>query len=148
MATIQVSAVMPASPAEVWAYLRDIGNHVEWMADAESIRFLTEAVEGVGVRFECATRIGPIRLTDVMEVTEWREEQTMGIRHRGVVSGSGLFRLTPVPGTDGQWRTEFEWTETLRFPWWMGGGVGAVAAAPLLRAVWKRNLVNLADRVG
>ena len=147
MATIRVSAVLPASPGDVWSYLRDIGSHVEWMADAESIRFLTEAVEGVGVRFECATRIGPIRLTDVMEITEWRDEQVMGIRHRGVVSGSGLFRLACTPGPDGQAWTEFEWAETLRFPWWMGGAFGAAAAAPVLRLVWKHNLRNLVTRL-
>ena len=146
MATIRVSTVVPAAPAVVWADLRQIGRHVDWMSEAASIRFLTDATEGLGVRFECATRVGPIRLIDRMEVTEWRDNEAMGIRHRGVVSGTGQFRLTVWPGSGGEIHTRFEWTETLRFPWWMGGTLGAVLARPVLRAVWIGNLRRFAAR--
>ena len=146
MATIRVSTVVPAPPAAVWEDLRHIDRHVDWMGDASSIRFLTEATEGVGTRFECATRLGPIRLIDRMEVTEWRDTHAMGIRHRGVVSGTGQFRLTPLPASDGAIHTQFEWTETLRFPWWLGWAVGAVLARRLLRAVWARNLSRFVAR--
>ena len=146
MATIQVSAVVPAAPDVVWEDLRHIDRHVDWMADAYSVRFLTGDTEGVGVRFECATRIGPLRLTDRMEVTEWRDGEVMGIRHRGAVSGAGQFRLAPCPGPAGEILTRFEWTETLRFPWWMGGPLGAAAARPVLRALWDRNLRRFAAR--
>ena len=146
MAAIRISTVVPAAPAAVWADLRRIERHTEWMSDAESIRFLTEAVEGVGVRFECATRVGPLRMTDRMEVVEWSEGRIMGIRHTGVVSGAGQFRLSAVPGPDGVIGTEFEWAETLEFPWWMGGAIGAAAARPILRAIWKRNLRRFAAR--
>ena len=146
MATIRVSTVVPAPPEAVWEDLRHIGRHVEWMSDAASIRFLTEATEGVGVRFECDTVVGPLRLTDRMEVTDWRDAETMGIRHTGVVSGVGHFRLSACEGLAGEACTRFEWTETLRFRWWMGGPVGAWLARPVLRAVWIRNLARLAAR--
>ena len=146
MATIRVSTVVPAEPAAVWEDLRHIARHVEWMSDAESLRFLTDATEGVGVRFECATRVGPMRIIDRMEVTEWRDAQVMGIRHCGVVSGSGKFRLAPRPGPVGETYTEFEWTEALRFKWWMGGALTATLARPVLRAVWNRNLRRFASR--
>ena len=146
MATIRVSTVVPAPPAAVWEDLRHIDRHIDWMSDASSIRFLTEATEGVGTRFECATRLGPIRLIDRMEVTEWRDTQAMGIRHCGVVSGTGQFRLTPLPARDGEIHTQFEWIETLRFPWWMGWVVGAVLARRVLRAVWARNLSRFVAR--
>lgn len=144
--TVRVSIVVPAEPAVVWADLRHIARHVDWMSDASSIRFLSEATEGVGVRFECATRVGPIRLIDRMEVTEWRDGQSIGIHHRGVVSGTGRFALTPLRGSGGETHTQFEWTETLQFPWWMGGAVGAVLARRVLRAVWSRNLSRFAAR--
>ena len=39
--------------------------------------------------------------------------------------------------------TRFTWTERLKFPWWMGGPLGALAAKPILQRVWLRNLTNL-----
>jgi len=144
--TIRVSTVVPAAPAAAWEDLRHIGRHVDWMSDAESIRFLTEDAEGVGVRFECVTRIGPLRLNDRMEVTEWRDAEAMGIMHSGVVSGVGQFRLSACEGSEGVVHTRFEWTESLRFPWWMGGCIGAALARPVLRAVWARNLRRFAAR--
>jgi len=137
---IRVSTVVPAAPDAVWEDLRHIDRHVEWMRDADSIRFLTDTTEGSGVLFECVTRFGPFRLTDRMEVVDWCDARTLAIRHSGAVAGAGEFRLTPCPAADGEVHTEFEWSESLRFPWWMGGAVGAVAARPLLRAVWRRSL--------
>ncbi len=132
--------MVDASPAEVWAYLEDIGSHVEWMADARSIRFLTAQRTGVGTRFECDTRIGPLRLNDVMEITEWRPGKVMGVRHTGVVTGTGRFTLKRAQGG----RTQVRWDERLAFPAWMGGKVGAQAGKPVLRWVWRRNLARLA----
>jgi len=144
--TIQVSTVVPAAPSVVWEDLRRIDRHVEWMSDAESIRFLTDDTEGAGTRFECVTRLGPLRLIDRMEVTDWRDRVAMGIRHHGVVSGDGQFRLTPFTTPAGEAHTRFEWNETLRFPWWMGGAIGAVVARGVLSAVWARNLHRFVAR--
>jgi hypothetical protein len=41
----------------------------------------------------------------------------------------------------------FTWSETLQFPWWMGGAAGARVARPVLAAVWRRNLRRLRTRV-
>ena len=146
MVTVRVSTVVAAPVEVVWDDLRQIAGHSEWMSDAVRIRFLSEATEGLGVRFECDTRIGPFGLTDRMEVTEWREPDLMGISHTGLVTGVGRFRLTGCVDHPGEARTRIEWVETLRFPWWMGGLFGAAMAKPVLRAVWKRNLVRFADR--
>ena len=146
MVTIRISTSVPAAPSVVWEDLRRIERHVEWMSDAESIRFLTDDTEGVGTRFECVTRLGPLRLIDRMEVTDWRDGVVMGIRHHGVVSGVGQFRLTPLTTPGGEAHTRFEWNETLRFPWWMGGPIGAVVARPVLSAVWARNLRRFVAR--
>jgi hypothetical protein len=106
------------------------------MQDAVAIRFLTDEREGSGVRFECDTRIGPLSTTDVMEVTAWEPERARGVRHVGVVEGVGEFTLHARSAE----RTEFRWSEDLRFPWYMGGALGALAARPILRWTWRRNL--------
>jgi hypothetical protein len=141
VAHVRVSTTISAAPPDVWRDLRNIDRHVEWMRDAVSIAFSSDRHEGVGTAFVCETRIGPFRTTDRMVVTEWADGETMGIRHTGVVTGSGRFTLTP----DGA-GTRVIWDEELRFPWWMGGPVGAAVAAPLLAAVWRGNLRALRQR--
>jgi hypothetical protein len=143
VSTIRVSTVIDASLAEVWRAVEHIGTHVEWMEDAVEIRFTSARHAGVGTTFDCDTKIGPIRLTDKMEITRWRPRRTMGVRHVGLVAGSGAFTLRRT--RDG--RTRFTWKERLRFPWWMGGPFGAVFGGEVLRLVWKRNLRNLRRQI-
>lgn len=143
MPEVTVSVEIDRSPTQVWDYVQDVASHVEWMADAEAIRFTTDQTHGTGTTFECDTKIGPIRLTDLMTITSWTEEEVMGVRHVGVVTGEGEFLLAPL--ADG--RTSFSWREDLSFPLWLGGPIGEIVAKPILTAVWKRNLKRLKQRV-
>ncbi|HEX8771395.1 MAG TPA: SRPBCC family protein [Acidimicrobiales bacterium] len=138
MSRIRVSTFVRAPKSEVWQALRDIGSHVRWMKDAEAIRFTSRQVDGLGTTFECETKVGPFRLNDLMEVVEWRPRRAMGIRHSGLVKGTGRFTLKRIPGG-----TLFSWDEQLRFPWWLGGRLAALLATPVLRHVWKGNLRRL-----
>ena len=143
MPRIRVSTTLPAPPAAVWASVSDLASHVEWMADAESIRFATRRRSGVGTTMEVETKVGPLRLTDVIEVTEWRPRRAIGVRHTGLVGGTGRFTLRRRwlrPGS-----TRFTWEERLVFPAWLGGPLGAAVAAPVLRWVWRGNLRRLRD---
>ena len=142
MARIRVSTTLDAPPDVVWADLADIASHVEWMADARAIRFLTAQTAGVGTRFECDTKVGPLTLTDVMEITEWEPGRSMGVRHTGLITGHGRFRLRRARGG----RTHFQWKEKLTYPSRLGGRFGAFISSPALRWVWKRNLRRLAAR--
>jgi uncharacterized protein YndB with AHSA1/START domain len=142
MARIRVSTILDAPPEVVWADLQDIASHPEWMADAVRVRFLTAQTSGVGTRFECDTKIGPIRLTDVMEITEWRPGKAMGVTHTGLVTGTGRFTLRRARGG----RTRFQWREKLRYPIWLGGPLGALASKPFLTWVWRRSMRNLQTR--
>jgi uncharacterized protein YndB with AHSA1/START domain len=142
MARVRVTTMLAAPPREVWADLEDISTHPEWMADAVGIRFLTEQRTGVGTRFECDTKVGPFRLTDVMEITEWVPGKVMGVAHSGVVTGSGRLILRKARGG----RTQLQWKERLHFPKWMGGPVGAYVAKPVLTWVWRRSMANLQAR--
>lgn len=136
MATIRVAVTIARPVDVVWAALQQIERHVDWMHDAVAIRFLGEQQRGVGTEFLCDTKVGPFRLVDRMTITTWDPPSTMGVRHSGVVTGEGRFSLR---ATDGG--SEFQWQESLRFPWWLGGRLGATVAGPVvLRPLWKRNL--------
>jgi uncharacterized protein YndB with AHSA1/START domain len=136
---IRVGITIDAPPAATWRVVEAIEHHVDWMADAESIRFIDARTRGVGTTFDCVTKVGPFRLTDRMAVTEWEPQRCLGIEHRGIVTGRGRFTLRRRRGG----KTRFTWSERLTFPWWMGGSVGALAAKPVLRAIWRRNLRRL-----
>jgi hypothetical protein len=139
MAHIRVSTVIEAPPDAVWAVVEPISDHVEWMADAEAIRFTSDRHEGVGTTFECDTKVGPFRLTDLMEITEWEPLTVMGVRHSGLVTGTGRFTLRPA----GPGRTEFMWEEDLTFPMWMGGPLRDPVGSRVLEVIWRRNLARL-----
>jgi carbon monoxide dehydrogenase subunit G len=141
MGRVAVRTTIAAPPEVVWGRLEDLGDHVRWMADAEAVTFTGSSRYGVGTTFDCTTRVGPIRLTDRMEVVEWDPPAAMGVRHTGVVTGTGRFTLRPAGAGGG---TELAWEEELRFPWWLGGRLGEAVAGPLvLRRIWTGNLARL-----
>lgn len=107
-----------------------------------AIHFVDEQRRGVGTRFECPTKIGPLRTNDKMVVTSWVEGTEIGVEHRGLVGGSGVFRLQ----ADGDKTTVF-WTEELQYPIHFGGRAGATVSKPILRWIWRRNLSNLKELV-
>jgi hypothetical protein len=74
-----------------------------------------------------------------MEITEWDHGTTIGVRHVGMVTGTGAFTILPV----GENRAGFQWKESLTFPWWMGGPIGALVGGQVLKLIWKRNLKEL-----
>jgi hypothetical protein len=141
--TVRVSMQVPEARDGVWAVLERLEDHVEWMQDVTAIRFCGAQRRGVGTTFECDTKIGPIRLTDTMEVTEWEEGTSIGVHHRGAVSGRGRFELTDAPGP----ATVVEWEEQLSFPWWLGASIGARVAKPVFGALWRGNLGRFARSV-
>ena len=139
MGRIKVSTVIDASRQDVWAAVEDISRHVDWMEDAVAIRLTSDRRQGLGTTFDCDTKVGPLRLTDRMEITSWDTGRAMGVRHVGLVTGTGEFRLDPDPTG----ATRFTWEERLTFPWWMGGPIGGLVGGPVLKRVWRRNLANL-----
>lgn len=145
MSRITVSIELEATPARVWEVVEPIERHVDWMADAVAIRFHSEQQRGVGTSFACDTKVGPIKLTDQMEITEWIPGEAMGVKHTGLVTGTGIFTLAPL---DNGRRTKFTWSEELTFPWWLGGRLGEIIGGGLvMKAIWRRNLKKLKNLV-
>ena len=141
MSHITVTTHLPASPETVWRDIADLATHIEWMADAHAIAFLTPQRSGVGTRMQVETRFGPLRTTDVMEITAWDEGQSMAVAHQGLFTGRGAFSLAPEAAG-----TRFSWSEQIVFPWFFGGPLGAWLARPIFRWVWGRNLRRLRAR--
>jgi uncharacterized protein YndB with AHSA1/START domain len=142
MITINVETHIPATRSQVWDCVSDISSHTEWMMDAERIDFVTDQRVGVGTAFDCFTKVGPIKMTDRMEVTQWLDDQRMGVRHSGFVTGTGVFTLT-ANGSG----TVFSWREQLAFPWYLGGRVAELVAKPVLTKLWEGNLRRLNAQV-
>ena len=142
MPTITVSRDIAAPRAVVWEELRHIDRHVSWMKDAVRLTYVTDQREGPVTAFDCLTRVGPFSTLDRMTVTTWTDAESMGVTHSGVVTGQGRFDLSDSPGG-----TTLTWTESLVFPWWMLGSLGASVAAPILRALWRGNLRRFARTV-
>ena len=141
MSQIRVAIEIDAPPARVWEVVEPVERHVDWMHDAVAIHFTSDQTRGVGTEFLCDTKVGPIKLVDRMEITEWTPGEVMGVRHIGLVTGSGRFTLEPI---DLGRRTRFVWQEELTFPWWLGGSLGAyIGGKVALRPIWRRNLRGL-----
>jgi hypothetical protein len=113
------------------------------MADARSIEFLGAARSGPGTTMRVATRLGPLRTTDTIVVTAWEPPRRIEVEHRGKFTGRGAFRLDPSAPDS----TRFTWEEQVRFPWYLGGPAAALAARPVFRLVWRRNLERLRARL-
>lgn len=142
MAEIYIDTYINSSPEIIWKSIQNIESHTDWMQDAEKIEFLTDFKEGTGTKFNCLTKVAFIKLNDKMEITEWETNKTMGVTHKGIVSGSGKFSL--IPKNNG---TMFSWQENLKYPWYMGGVVGETISKPILKRIWKKNLSNLKKKI-
>jgi len=138
---VHVSVDIPQDPATVWADVERLETHTEWMADAAAIEFEGDLRRGVGVVMHVLTKVGPLQTTDVIRVISWDPEAAIGVRHEGLVTGTGHFRLEPIANG-----TRFHWEEDLKMPWYFGGPIGAVFAKPILSMIWRRNLRRLAAR--
>lgn len=138
--SIRVSVDIAAPVQKVWDIVEPVERHIDWMADAVAIRFQTEQTRGTGTIFFCDTKVGPIKLVDVMTITAWEPGKVMGVKHTGVVTGTGEFTLDAIDAS----HTRFTWTESLTFPWWLGGPIGAfVGGQIVMKAIWRRNLREL-----
>jgi uncharacterized protein YndB with AHSA1/START domain len=143
MASIMVSIDIPRPIGDVWDEAARLDRHAEWMADAEHIEFLDDRRSGVGTAMRVRTRVGPIVMHDDITVEEWAEPRLITVSHNGLVSGIGSFVFEPTTGG-----TRFSWHEDLEFPWYLGGGLTALFARPVLTRIWRGNLERFAGLFG
>jgi len=104
--------------------------------DAESIRFTTAARTGVGTEFICVTKVGPIRLTDVMSITEWKPCEAMASTTRVSSKGKAL-SLRSLP----EMRHTFL-GRAVDLPHLARRTLGS-GCNPILERLWRGNVVRL-----
>ena len=136
---ITVEHILDAPIADVWADVSILASHGEWMADADHVDIVSDIDRGVGTVMRVPTTVGPLSTEDWIIVTDWVEGSRIGVVHLGTVSGSGMFELEPRGD-----RTLFRWDEELSLPGVLG--LFEPIAAPVIRAIWARNLERLGRR--
>jgi hypothetical protein len=138
-----VTVDLPVGLAAAWQEVATIEDHVHWMSDAVALEFTTEQRRGVGTEIIVDTKVGPFRTSDKMLFTRWDEQSQLSVEHQGLFTGQGSFRLEPVDDST----TRLTWHESIQFPWYLGGRLGAAVAQPVLRWIWTRNLKRLQSRL-
>jgi carbon monoxide dehydrogenase subunit G len=133
-----------APPEVVWQAVADWERQSEWVAlTTVTVEPGAPEQRGVGERLTAVTRLGPIGVTDRMQVTRWEPPRRVDVVHLGrVVRGTGTFLVEPAPG--GAW---FTWAEELDVPFGWLGRVGAWLLRPAGQLLLRRSLRTLARRL-
>jgi uncharacterized protein YndB with AHSA1/START domain len=134
--------VVDAPIDAVWAAVADVAFQAEWMAEMKQLALDPPGPAHVGQRGEATVRIFGIPVTDPVEVTEVAPPRRYAIRHLGLFKGGGV--ITLEPGADGT-TTILRWDETLVPP--LLPQLGALAQAPILRAIFQADLERLKQLV-
>lgn len=120
------------APAEaVWRTITDWPGQDAWMLGTRV------EVEGggegrhLGAELRAVTGVGPLGITDTMEIVEWDPPRRCVVRHTGrIVRGDGVFEVVGL----GPSRSRFLWTELLDLPLGALGRLGWPVVRPVFRA--------------
>ncbi|MGA9277703.1 SRPBCC family protein [Ilumatobacter sp.] len=80
MVTIERTAVVPASPGDVWAVLAEFGDISRWATNVDHSCLLSEQTEGIGT----TRRIQTSRATVVETVEAWEPASSVAYRITGL----------------------------------------------------------------
>jgi Polyketide cyclase / dehydrase and lipid transport len=119
-------------PAEaVWRKVTDWEGQGDWML-ATRVE-VTGAGDGrqAGATLTAVTGVGPLGVTDRMEIVEWDPPRRCVVRHLGrLVRGEGVFEVVPLSAG----RARLLWSELLDLPLGQLGRLGWSVLAPVFRA--------------
>ena len=127
--TVPVDVDAPA--AAVWRKVTDWEGQGDWMLGTR-VRTTGEG-DGrrLGATLAAVTGIGPLGVTDRMEIVEWTPPRRCVVRHLGrVVRGDGVFEVVPLDAD----RARFLWSELLDLPLGRLGALGWPVLRPAFRA--------------
>jgi hypothetical protein len=138
-------AVDVGAPVEaVWDAVTDWPGQGRWMLGTRV------EVDGpgdgrhLGARLTAVTGVGPLGVTDRMEIVEWEPPRRCVVRHLGkVVRGDGVFEVHPL----GPGRAQFVWSELLDLPLGLLGRLGWPLVRPVFRLGVRVSLDRMARQV-
>ena len=79
-AVILYGGILINKPLDVvWNEVKVMEDHVKWMEDAVKIDILADNTSGLNTKMNVLTKVGPITLTDIITVTEWKEKESIGV---------------------------------------------------------------------
>ena len=104
---IEISTVINKPLNVVWDEVKVMENHVNWMEDAVKIDILSDNNSGLHTKMNVLTKVGPISLNDIITVTEWKEKESIGVIHEGIVTGKGVFYLKKIDENKTKFKRSF-----------------------------------------
>jgi hypothetical protein len=139
--TVPVDVAAPA--AAVWHEVTDWERQGDWMLATRVETTGPGDGRRLGAGLKAVTGIGPLAVTDVMEIVEWTPPRRCVVRHTGrVVRGDGVFEVVAL----GPGRARLLWTELLDLPLGVLGRLGWPVVRPAFRAGIALSLRRLARR--
>jgi uncharacterized protein YndB with AHSA1/START domain len=135
----EASTILPVPVERAWEALLRWEDQARWLKDADSVRVLTSAREGVGVLIAVKTRVLNVPLfTERLEVVEWDPPRRLTMAHRSFVRGVGTWELEPDPAG-----ARFTWTEELSLPVPLLGELALLVYRPFMRYLMRGALEGL-----
>lgn len=133
-----------AAPAEaVWRAVTDWEGQGDWMLGTRVAVVSEGDGRRLGARLSAVTGMGPLGVTDTMEIVEWDPPKRCVVRHTGkVVRGDGVFEVAEL----GAERARFLWSELLDLPLGVLGRIGWPVVRPVFRAGVAYSLRRMARR--
>ena len=132
-AELRVAVDVAAPPDAVWHKITDWTGQGDWMLGTRVQPTRGGDGRRLGATLEAVTGVGPLGVTDPMEIVEWVPPRRCVVRHLGrVVRGEGVFEVLPL-GAD---RARVCWSELLDLPL---GRLGTLAW-PLVRPAFRAGM--------
>jgi uncharacterized protein YndB with AHSA1/START domain len=143
---ITVSVDVDAPVETVWGEVTDWESQGEWMLGT-AVKVTRGDGTSVGSELAATTGVGPLGVTDTMEIVGWDPPHRATVRHTGrVVRGSGVFTVLERRTDDGREASTFVWSEQLDLPLGALGALGWPVVNPAFARGVKRSLDVLARR--
>jgi uncharacterized membrane protein len=136
---IEESIEVEAPRSEVWDYITDPINYLEFMEGATRWDVAGDIDRGLGARYRVLLHVGSADVGGLIEVVEWAPEGDMAWSSVTGIDQRGRWRLRDTPGGT---------RVTFRFAYGVAGGglaglISERVSAFMLRGSFKRSVANL-----